>query len=1053
MSRTKIRQVVQVANSETYNDAYADAHTAGGAQPSHPDLNIEHDLNVLRTNLKDLKGTGDWYTGISAGADMTEMAADIDDLESALGSGGASTLTTPFGDTNAQDILGNGDTLANRYTGDGSVVESLNQIDTDLDTLEAFQTAAQTFTGMDNGTDSTPDYSSTVVITQNASLETTIGELDAYLGTIDLRTTLQDAFDNSQTDGESSPEIAFTDKGLNFVGTSSEFDVDTASGAISLDAGAASNFSTSAGGMTIGATDGGVLIDSDGEASKIHLDSEGTGTDAVDIDSAGGVDIDAVGIAAFNGASVTIGATSTSTSITANTSATMSGASASVNAAAGPLTLGASSTLFVQASDIDADADNSFDAYAGTTAALTGNTGATITANTNDLVLRADDGYTIFDDQFTDAGNFGTHSGVALSSGADAWDATIVTEDGRANAEIGILDAINAVATIAEAGNSLQEVYDETAGVDPDILVANDDELNFRLGNAGSSFKVSSDGNDQILEVTDGYVKVDGYFLVTGSSFTVDSTIIDHDHLTLHPALAGTTALTLEPKVSQAAYTANLMEVYDGYQSIDGALVMSLDDNGDAYFAKTMDVDGTSDFEGAMNLQAGITVAGTADLDGGAEVDTSFTYTVAPSVGHFLKTDAAGLGTWTQIDGYDIDLVDNFDNSSNTTVQEVMYDLDQAITTNASSISTLDVSAGAGLAETGSLQAGTLDFSVNVVSGETIIDGDAVGIDEAFSKSDFTTFTADSTGGFDLNATSSSAITLDASATSNFTTSVGDLTLAAAAQLDLDGATVTMDSTGDTTITAGTTMNLDSSSGMSIDGGATSNFSTSSGDIDISAAAELDLDGATIVMDSAGTMSIDAAGATNLSTSTGDLTLEAGSDGYLAFDQQFTGDAYYLSTGATGWSSAIEAIDGRTGNNIGIIDAINAAASAGGGNAEKAIYIIGAADARLFDTGALTDNALDLDASGGPDRGSIDLDTVSGSHKTARDVEVSVNGVLQLPDASQGVASGSATDDYYVASDDATRIVFAYQLVEGDVVTVINRTPLAGEDVDTGWTY
>lgn len=39
----------------------------------------------------------------------------------------------------------------------------------------------QTFTGSDNDDDTTPDYSSTVFVTQNASLEQAIGELDAAL--------------------------------------------------------------------------------------------------------------------------------------------------------------------------------------------------------------------------------------------------------------------------------------------------------------------------------------------------------------------------------------------------------------------------------------------------------------------------------------------------------------------------------------------------------------------------------------------------------------------------------------------------------------------------------------------------------------------------------------------------------------------------------------------------------------------------------------------------------------------------------------------------------
>jgi hypothetical protein len=190
-----------------------------------------------------------------------------------------------------------------------------------------------------------------------------------------------------------------------------------------------------------------------------------------------------------------------------------------------------------------------------------------------------------------------------------------------------------------------------------------------------------------------------------------------------------------------------------------------------------------------------------------------------------------------------------------------------------------------------------------------------------------------------------------------------------------------------------------------------------------------------------------------------DLTLGS-EDGYAYFrDLHLTADGYTsgvaLSTNllmpAGGWSDAIIAAAGGTSiADIGIIDAINAAASLGGGKVEKAVYVIAPADGRLTGISPLSDNVLDISAAA--DRGSIDLVSVGLGHKMERDVEVFVNGVLQLADDTQGDGSTLASDDYYIADTNAS-IVFSFDLVAGDVVTVVNRKADSVEDVDTGWNY
>ena len=94
-------------------------------------------------------------------------------------------------------------------------------------------------------------------------------------------------------------------------------------------------------------------------------------------------------------------------------------------------------------------------------------------------------------------------------------------------------------------------------------------------------------------------------------------------------------------------------------------------------------------------------------------------------------------------------------------------------------------------------------------------------------------------------------------------------------------------------------------SGITIDAGATSNFTTSAGDIDINAAANLDLDGATIDIDSAGALSLQGGAASDLTTGAGAITV----DGKIGVDIKEDGtsvitidtnrDTLFASTGGS----------------------------------------------------------------------------------------------------------------------------------------------------------
>ncbi|MEA3341108.1 MAG: hypothetical protein U9R15_14180, partial [Chloroflexota bacterium] len=113
------------------------------------------------------------YVDDTAGAvsftldDVCENGAttDVAIISTASGSSFASLL-----DTGDLDVWGN-------IIVDGTV----DGVD-----IAGFATAAQTFTGMDDASDSTPTYSSNNYVTNGESLETAIGDLDAAIGNVDI---------------------------------------------------------------------------------------------------------------------------------------------------------------------------------------------------------------------------------------------------------------------------------------------------------------------------------------------------------------------------------------------------------------------------------------------------------------------------------------------------------------------------------------------------------------------------------------------------------------------------------------------------------------------------------------------------------------------------------------------------------------------------------------------------------------------------------------------------------------------------------------------------
>jgi hypothetical protein len=196
-------------------------------------------------------------------------------------------------------------------------------------------------------------------------------------------------------------------------------------------------------------------------------------------------------------------------------------------------------------------------------------------------------------------------------------------------------------------------------------------------------------------------------------------------------------------------------------------------------------------------------------------------------------------------------------------------------------------------------------------------------------------------------------------------------------------------------------------SGVTIDAGATSNFTTSAGDIDINAAANLDLDGATVDIDSAGALSLQGGAASDLTTGAGAITV----DGKIGVDIKEDGtsvitidtnrDTLFASTGGSTGDPDVE-FDGyvrhdgqvevantttstttSTGalvvdGGVGIVENLNV-----GGNAAITGNLTVSGTTTTVDSTVVNigDNILILNAAGGAvDSGIQVIDAVSTAH-------------------------------------------------------------------------
>ena len=77
MARSLLRQLEQIRRAATYDDDVALANTAGVAEPTVSG-SLEEDTNVIRTMLRQAKGTTDWYSSLPTYTDPKATDTDKD---------------------------------------------------------------------------------------------------------------------------------------------------------------------------------------------------------------------------------------------------------------------------------------------------------------------------------------------------------------------------------------------------------------------------------------------------------------------------------------------------------------------------------------------------------------------------------------------------------------------------------------------------------------------------------------------------------------------------------------------------------------------------------------------------------------------------------------------------------------------------------------------------------------------------------------------------------------------------------------------------------------
>ena len=232
-----------------------------------------------------------------------------------------------------------------------------------------------------------------------------------------------------------------------------------------------------------------------------------------------------------------------------------------------------------------------------------------------------------------------------------------------------------------------------------------------------------------------------------------------------------------------------------------------------------------------------------------------------------IDIDAEGALT---LDGGSITIGGDSDVAFDIDTSTLDIDSSGAITIDGNS--TVSIDGGGATNLTTSAGAITIDSAASTV----LVDGHT-GVEVTSTNSG--TVTIDGKAGVAIQEDGTDVIAIDTNRDVLFSQtggSSGDPDVEIDGYLQVDGTaefngTVDIDGTVDVD---NDTFSVDSSGAISLDAGATSNLTTSAGDIDINAAANLDLDGATVDIDSAGALSLQGGAASDLTTSVGAITVD-----------------------------------------------------------------------------------------------------------------------------------------------------------------------------------
>lgn len=149
-SRSLLRQLEQIRRSATYSDTVADVDTSAVAEPTVSG-SLEDDLNVIRTLVKELKGSSNWYDSLSNYFDPTNTdGGSTANKALTLGNIGGNTLDSKTIIISvSDDNSGNGYTVSGTSTGSLLSVSTSYAISTNRTGLPVFASTANNGTYFD----------------------------------------------------------------------------------------------------------------------------------------------------------------------------------------------------------------------------------------------------------------------------------------------------------------------------------------------------------------------------------------------------------------------------------------------------------------------------------------------------------------------------------------------------------------------------------------------------------------------------------------------------------------------------------------------------------------------------------------------------------------------------------------------------------------------------------------------------------------------------------------------------------------------------------------